>query len=134
MLSSNAILGVFRPGDHGSTFGGNPLGVGVARAAMKVLIDEKLVERSFELGNYFMDKLRALKSKHIVEIRGKGLWIGMVLDGMARPYCEALQLEGILCKETHDHVIRFAPPLVITKEEIDWAMVRIEKVVKSFDN
>ena len=134
VLSSNAILGVFRPGDHGSTFGGNPLGVGVARAAMKVLIDEKLVERSFELGNYFMDKLRALKSKHIVEIRGKGLWIGMVLDGMARPYCEALQLEGILCKETHDHVIRFAPPLVITKEEIDWAMVRIEKVVKSFDN
>jgi ornithine--oxo-acid transaminase len=133
VLSSKDILGVFKPGDHGSTFGGNPLAAAVARASLKVLVDEKLIERSFEMGNYFIEKLRTIKSKHLVEVRGKGLWIGFVLDTKARPYCEKLMDEGILCKETHDNVIRFAPPLVITKEEIDWAFERIEKVVKALD-
>ena len=133
VLSSKEILGVFNPGDHGSTFGGNPLGAAVARASLKVLIDENLVNRSFEMGNYFMEKLRTIASKHIIQIRGKGLWIGMVLDIKARPYCEKLMEEGILCKETHENVIRFAPPLVIKKEEIDWAFERIEKVVKSLE-
>lgn len=133
VLSSKEVLGVFKPGDHGSTFGGNPLAAAVACAALKVLKDEKLIERSFELGNYFMGKLRAIKSKHIAEVRGRGLWIGFVLDTKARPYCERLMKEGILCKETHENVIRFAPPLVITKEEIDWACERIERVVLSLD-
>lgn len=133
VLSSKAVLGVFHPGDHGSTFGGNPLAAAVACAALTVLKEEKLVERSFELGNYFMGKLRSIKSKHISEVRGRGLWIGFVLDTKARPYCERLMKEGILCKETHENVIRFAPPLVITKEEIDWAFERIERVVLSLD-
>ena len=133
VLSSKEILGVFKPGDHGSTFGGNPLAAAVARAALKVLVDEKLIERSFEMGNYFIERLRSINSPHLVEVRGKGLWIGFVLDTKARPYCEKLMDEGILCKETHDNVIRFAPPLVITKAEIDWAFERIEKVVKSLD-
>ncbi|TAL70568.1 MAG: ornithine--oxo-acid transaminase [Bacteroidetes bacterium] len=133
VLSSKEILGVFKPGDHGSTFGGNPLAAAVARASLKVLGEEKLIERSFEMGNYFIEKSRTIKSKHLVEVRGKGLWIGFVLDTKARPYCEKLMDEGILCKETHDNVIRFAPPLVITKEEIDWAFERIEKVVKALD-
>ena len=133
VLSSKEVLGVFHPGDHGSTFGGNPLAAAVACAALKVLKDENLIERSFELGNYFMGKLRAIKSKHIAEVRGRGLWIGFVLDTKARPYCERLMKEGILCKETHENVIRFAPPLVITKEEINWACERIERVVLSLD-
>ncbi|MGA2296877.1 MAG: ornithine--oxo-acid transaminase [FCB group bacterium] len=133
VLSSKEIMSVFKPGDHGSTFGGNPLGAAVARTALKVLIDEKLIERSYEMGNYFMEKLRTITSKHIVEVRGKGLWIGFVLDVKARPYCEKLMSEGILCKETHDNVIRFAPPLVIKKDEIDWAFEKIEKVVKELD-
>jgi ornithine--oxo-acid transaminase len=133
VLSSKEILGVFKPGDHGSTFGGNPLAAAVARASLKVLIDENLIERSFEMGNYFMEKLRSIDSPHIVQVRGRGLWIGFVLDVRARPYCEALMGKGILCKETHDNVIRFAPPLVISKEEIDWAFERIRDVVKSFD-
>lgn len=133
VLSSKSVLGVFNPGDHGSTFGGNPLAAAVACAALTVLKEEKLVERSFELGNYFMEKLRSIKSKHISEVRGRGLWIGFVLDTKARPYCERLMKEGILCKETHENVIRFAPPLVITKEEIDWAFERIERVVLSLD-
>jgi ornithine--oxo-acid transaminase len=129
VLSSKEILGVFTPGDHGSTFGGNPLGAAVACAALKVLVKEKLVERSFTLGNYFKAKLCAMKGEHVKEVRGKGLWIGVVLDREARPYCERLMKEGILCKETHDTVIRFAPPLVITKKEIDWACKRIKKVL-----
>lgn len=133
VLGSKEILGVFKPGDHGSTFGGNPLAAAVARASLKVLIEENMIENSFELGKYFIDKLSQIQSKHIVEIRGKGLWIGVELDGPARPYCERLKDEGILCKETHDRVIRFAPPLIITKDEIDWAFERIEKVIKSFD-
>jgi ornithine--oxo-acid transaminase len=132
-LSSKEILGVFKPGDHGSTFGGNPLAAAVACAALQVLLDEKLIERSFELGAYFTDKLRSIKSPHVKQVRGRGLWIGFVLDTKARPYCERLMKEGILCKETHDYVIRFAPPLTITKEEIDWAFERIDKVVRSMD-
>jgi ornithine--oxo-acid transaminase len=133
VLSSKEILGVFTPGDHGSTFGGNPLGAAVACAALRVLVKEKLVERSFTLGNYFKAKLCAMKGAHVKEVRGKGLWIGVVLDREARPYCERLMKEGILCKETHDTVIRFAPPLVITKKEIDWACKRIKKVIHSLN-
>ena len=133
VLSSKEILGVFKPGDHGSTFGGNPLAAAVACAALQVLLDEKLIEKSFELGAYFTDKLRSIKSPHVKQVRGRGLWIGFVLDTKARPYCERLMKEGILCKETHDCVIRFAPPLTITKEEIDWAFERIDKVVRSMD-
>ena len=131
VLASKEILGVFQPGDHGSTFGGNPLGCAVARTALQVLIEEKLVERSAELGAYFLGLLRTLTSPNLKEVRGVGLWIGIELHGPARPYCEALKEVGILCKETHDHVIRIAPPLVITREEIDWAFPRIEKVIGS---
>jgi len=130
VLTSKEILGVFKPGDHGSTFGGNPLACAVARTAIRVLIEEKLVERSAELGKYFLEKLRALRSPALKEIRGRGLWIGVELHTQARPYCEALKEQGILCKETHDKVIRIAPPLVITRDEIDWAFERIRKVIE----
>lgn len=129
VLASREVLGVFKPGDHGSTFGGNPMACAIARAALRVLAEEKLVERSAELGAYFMDKLKALRSENIVEVRGRGLWIGVELSGPARPYCERLKDEGILCKETHDRVLRIAPPLVITREEIDWAFERFAKVL-----
>ncbi len=132
MLASKELLGVFNPGDHGSTFGGNPLGAAVAREALKVLTDENLIEKSYELGEYFRDKLKEINSKHVHEIRGKGLFIGVELNKEAkgaRRFCEALMEKGILCKETHESVIRFAPPLVITKEEIDWAMERIKDVL-----
>ena len=129
VLSSREVLGVFKPGDHGSTFGGNPLGCAAARAALQVLVDEKLVERSAELGGYFLERLRALRSPIIKEVRGRGLWIGIELTCAARPYCERLMQEGMLCKETHDRVIRLAPPLVITREEIDWAVERLRKVL-----
>ena len=131
VLASKEILGVYQPGDHGSTFGGNPLGCALARTALRVLIEEKLVERSAELGAYFLGLLQTLSSPNLKEVRGKGLWIGIELHGPARPYCEALKEEGILCKETHDHVIRIAPPLVIRREEIDWAFPRIEHVIGS---
>lgn len=130
VLASKDVLGVFNPGDHGSTFGGNPLACAVARAALRVLVDEKLPQRSAELGAYFLTQLRTLRSPALKEVRGRGLWIGIELHGKARPYCEALKEEGILCKETHDHVIRIAPPLTITREEIDWAFERIQKVVE----
>ena len=129
VLASKEVLGVFHAGDHGSTFGGNPLGCAVARAALQVLVEEKLIERSAELGSYFLGRLRALQSSHIKEVRGKGLWIGVELNKPARPFCEALKQLGILCKETHDVVIRIAPPLVITREEIDWAVERIAKAL-----
>jgi len=132
VLSSREILGVFKPGDHGSTFGGNPLACAVAREALKVIVDEKLPERSAELGEYFLNKLQNLNNNHIKEIRGKGLFIGIELKpeaGGARRFCEALKEEGLLCKETHENVIRLAPPLIITKEEIDWAYEKIEKVM-----
>jgi ornithine--oxo-acid transaminase len=130
VLASKEVLGVFHPGDHGSTFGGNPLACAVARAALSVLIEEKLPERSAELGGYFLEKLRTLRSPDLKEVRGRGLWIGIELHSPARPYCEALKEEGLLCKETHDHVIRIAPPLVITREEVDWAFERIKKVIE----
>lgn len=132
VLSSKEILGVFKPGDHGSTFGGNPLAAAIAREALKVIVEEKLPERSFELGKYFLEKLRTIQSKRIREIRGKGLFIGIELvpeAGGARRFCEALKEEGLLCKETHENVIRLAPPLVIEKEEIDWAFEKIEKIL-----
>jgi ornithine--oxo-acid transaminase len=130
VLASKEILGVFHPGDHGSTFGGSPLGCAVARSALQVLVDEKLVERSAENGAYFMDQIRSIRSPDIKEVRGVGLWIGIELHSKARPYCEALKELGILCKETHDHVIRIAPPLTITREEIDWASARIRQVLE----
>jgi ornithine--oxo-acid transaminase len=130
VLASREILGVYRPGEHGSTFGGNPLACAVARAALRVLVEEKMVERSAELGAYFLGSLKTLRSPMLREVRGKGLWIGMELNTAARPYCEALKEEGVLCKETHDKVIRLAPPLVITREEIDWAFERIKKVIE----
>ena len=132
-ISNDEIMGVFKPGDHGSTFGGNPLGMAVAREALQVLIDEKLVENSAKLGPWFMEKLGAMKYKSIKEVRGLGLWIGLVLDRPARPYCEALMHEGVLCKETHETVIRFAPPLVITKKELSMVLRRVERVFKKLD-
>jgi len=132
ILADDPVMGVFKPGEHGSTYGGNPLAAAVGRAALRALVDEGMAERSAELGAYFMERLRTIESKHVKEIRGKGLWIGIELHreaGGARRFCEALQEEGLLCKETHDHVIRIAPPLVIEKEEIDWAVERLAKVL-----
>ena len=130
VLASRDILGVYKPGDHGSTFGGNPMGCAVARTALRVLIEEGMVERSAELGAYFLALLQTLRSSNLKEVRGKGLWIGIELHSAARPYCEALKAEGILCKETHDRVIRIAPPLVISRQEIDWAFEQIAKVIQ----
>ncbi len=132
VLSGPEVLGVFNPGDHGSTFGGNPLGAAIARKAIRVLIEEKMIENSYNMGIYFREKLTAVGSPHVKEVRGKGLFIGVELNPEAkgaRRFCEALMKKGLLCKETHDNVIRFAPPLVITKEEIDWAMERISEVL-----
>lgn len=131
MLASREVLGVFNPGDHGSTFGGNPLACAVARTALQVLKDEHLVENASTLGAYFLDRLKTIQSEHITEVRGRGLFIGIELNTKARPFCEALKGEGILCKETHERVIRFAPPLVVTKEELDWAFERIKKVLEA---
>jgi ornithine--oxo-acid transaminase len=130
VLASREILGVYKPGDHGSTFGGNPMGCAIARTALRVLLEEKMVERSAGLGAYFLTLLQTLRSSDLKEVRGKGLWIGMELRSRARPYCEALKQEGILCKETHDRVIRIAPPLIISRQEIDWAFERITKVIQ----
>ena len=129
VLASKEILGVFQPGDHGSTFGGNPLACALARTALRILVEERLVERSAELGAYFLEKLQTLQSPAIREIRGRGLWIAIELNQDARPCCEALKDEGILCKETQDTIIRIAPPLVIERDEIDWAFGRIAKVL-----
>ena len=134
VVSKSEVLELFTPGEHGSTFGGNPLACAVAREALKVLKEENLIDKAVELGEYFMEKLRSISSKHVKEIRGKGLLIGVELKknaGGARRFCEALQKEGMLCKETHEHVIRFAPPLVIQKKEIDWAFERIKKVLET---
>ncbi len=129
VLADKNILGLFRPGDHGSTFGGNPLGAATARAALNVLVEEDLVTRSRELGAYFKGRLERIESDHIKEVRGKGLFIGVELHTPARRFAEALRERGILCKETHKTVLRFAPPLVITKDEIDWALSQIEPVL-----
>jgi ornithine--oxo-acid transaminase len=133
VLSNKEVLGVFMPGDHGSTFGGNPLACAVARTALKVLVDENMIENSRVMGEYFLSQLKTIQSPFIKEIRGKGLLIGVELlpkAGGARRFCEDLKTKGLLCKETHENVIRFAPPLVITKEEIDWAMDRIESILR----
>lgn len=129
VVANKDILGVFEPGSHGSTFGGNPLACAVSIAALDVIIDEKLPERSNELGEYFKKELRAIDNPIIKEVRGRGLFIGMELTESARPYCEQLMEKGLLCKETHDNVIRFAPPLIIEKEELDWALERIKEVL-----
>ncbi len=133
VLSDREVLGLFRPGEHGSTFGGNPLGAAVAREALRVLVEEDLFERSATMGAYLIGRLQRLESPHIKEVRGRGLLVGIELvheAGGARRFCEALQERGILCKETHTHIIRLAPPLVITREEIDWAMVHIAAVLE----
>jgi ornithine--oxo-acid transaminase len=132
VLSDKPILGLFKPGQHGSTFGGNPLGAAVARAALQVIEDENLIENSAKLGEYFMEQLAEIPSRHVKEVRGRGLMIGVELKpeaGGARRFCEALQKNGILAKETHTHVIRFAPPLIIDKETIDWALDKIRTVL-----
>ena len=132
VLSNKEVLGVFKPGDHGSTFGGNPLACAVAREALKVLVEEKLIENSAEQGAYFMNRLREIPSPHVKEIRGRGLMIGVELHpqaGGARKFCEALQIKGLLCKETHEHVLRIAPPLTIQRPEVDWALERISDVL-----
>ena len=128
VAADKEILGVFNPGSHGSTFGGNPLACAVSMAALDVIFEEDLVRRSLELGEYFLGKLRTLKNPVIKEIRGKGLFIGIELHEPARPYCERLKEAGLLCKETHDRVIRLAPPLIIQKEELDWAFERIQEI------
>jgi ornithine--oxo-acid transaminase len=129
VVANKDVLGVFNPGSHGSTFGGNPMACAVSIAALDVLVEEKLAERSLELGEYFISKLKEINNPMIKEVRGRGLFIGVELKEPARKYCEQLKDEGLLCKETHDTVIRFAPPLVITKEELDWAIERIQKVL-----
>jgi ornithine--oxo-acid transaminase len=129
VLADRRVMGLFRPGDHGSTFGGNPLGSAIARAALDVLVEEKLVDRSREVGAYFMGRLKRLESEHIEEVRGKGLLIGVEMTSLARPYCDELRDAGILCKDTHKTVVRFAPPLIISKADIDWAMERIEPIL-----
>ncbi|MGX9291648.1 ornithine--oxo-acid transaminase [Bacillus sp. A015] len=131
VVANRDILGVFNPGSHGSTFGGNPLACAVSLAALDVLIDEKLAERSMELGQYLKDKLSRIQSPVIREVRGRGLFIGMELTEAARPYCEKLKQAGLLCKETHETVIRFAPPLTISKEDLDWAIGHIEALFQA---
>jgi ornithine--oxo-acid transaminase len=131
VVANSDVLGVFNPGSHGSTFGGNPLACAVSLAALEVIEEESLAERSLELGEYFLNKLKTISNPIIKEIRGKGLFIGVELTEAARPYCEKLKEAGLLCKETHETVIRFAPPLIITKEEIDWAFEKIQHVLSS---
>ena len=132
VLSNKEALSIFQPGDHGSTFGGNPLACAVAREALRVIEEENLIEKSLFMGYYLKESIRNILSPYVKEVRGMGLLIGVELKksaGGARKFCEALMGKGILCKETHKHVIRFAPPLTITKEELDWALERIESVL-----
>ena len=132
LLADDNVMGVFHPGDHGSTYGGNPVAAAVASTAMRVLVEEGLIENSAKLGAHLMERLQALDSDHVKEIRGKGLWVGIELHpeaGGARRFCEQLMRDGLLCKETHKHVIRLAPPLVINREELDWAIERVERVL-----
>jgi len=132
VLADRPILGLYQPGEHGSTFGGNPLACAVAREALRVISDENLIENARQMGDYFLERLEEIPSPHIREVRGRGLLIGVELKeeaGGARRFCEALQKKGILAKETHQHIIRFAPPLIITREEIDWAIPHIYDVL-----
>ncbi len=131
ICADDEIMEVFTPGDHGSTFGGNPLACAIGYAALEVIINEKLPKNAQKQGDYFLGELKKIDSPYIKEVRGKGLLIGVELNTLARPFCEALMNEGILAKETHSYVIRFAPPLVITRKEIDWALPRIRKVLTS---
>jgi len=134
VLSSAEIMNVLHPGEHGSTFGGNPLACAGARAALKVLVEEGLIENARLMGTYFLEGLKQISHPLIKEVRGKGLMIGLELypkAGGARPYCEKLKEKGLLCKETHDHIIRFAPPLVIAKEQVEWAVEKIGDVIKA---
>lgn len=136
VLGSREVMELFTPGTHGSTFGANPLACAVAREALSTIREENMVENAAEMGNYFMDKLRTIKSRHIKEVRGLGLLIGIELKpeaGGARRFCEALEEKGLLCKETHEHVIRFAPPLIIRKKDLDWAFKRVKDVFKELD-
>jgi ornithine--oxo-acid transaminase len=133
VLSNKEVLGVFMPGEHGSTFGGNPLACAVARAAIRVLVEEKLIENAAVLGEYFLSRLKEIESPFVKEVRGKGLMIGIELlpeAGGARRFCEQLMHLGLLCKETHDNVIRIAPPLIIARSDIDWALERIASVLR----
>jgi ornithine--oxo-acid transaminase len=133
-LADSEYMDVFRPGDHGSTFGGNPLGAAVARAALAVIVEERLPERSDELGSWFMEELRAIGSPHVREVRGRGLMIGVEIhasSGTARPFCEALQERGVLAKETHHQVIRFAPPLVVEKSVLDDTLEVVREVLRA---
>mgnify|MGYP001443598257 FL=1 len=129
VVANEDILGVFNPGSHGSTFGGNPLACAVSMASLDVLVEEKLADRSLELGEYLLEELRKIDNPIIKEVRGKGLFIGVELTEPARPYCEQLKDKGLLCKETHENVIRFAPPLIIEKEDLDWAIEQIKAVL-----
>ncbi|HPW17326.1 MAG TPA: ornithine--oxo-acid transaminase [Candidatus Aminicenantes bacterium] len=129
MLASRKIMDVFHPGDHGSTFGGNPMACAVARAALKVLAEENMIERSAVMGAYMMDQFRRFGSPDVRDVRGRGLWIGLEMKSEARPYIEKLKGEGVLCKETRDTVIRVSPPLIISREEIDWALERFARVL-----
>jgi ornithine--oxo-acid transaminase len=132
MLAGEDVMAVFHPGDHGSTFGGNPFGAAVARAALQVIVDEKLPERARELGDWFMAELRAVDSPHVAEVRGKGLMVGVEIkadSGPARPFCEGLMERGILAKETHEQVVRFAPPLVVERSDLQWALEQTAEVL-----
>ncbi|MGC4375332.1 ornithine--oxo-acid transaminase [Fictibacillus sp. Mic-4] len=131
VAANKDILGVFNPGSHGSTFGGNPLACAVSVASLDVLIDEKLADRSLQLGEYFLERLKEINNPAIKEVRGRGLFIGVELNEAARPYCERLKEKGLLCKETHENVIRFAPPLIISEEDLNWAIERIKKVLSA---
>ena len=133
VLGGREVLGLFGPGDHGSTFGGNPLACAVARESLRVLVEEGLIEGASRLGEYLMESLLKIDSPPIRQIRGKGLWVGVVLKpeaGGARRFCEALMERGLLCKETHWNVIRLAPPLIVTQEEIDWALEHLTEVLQ----
>jgi len=131
VVANKEILGVFNPGSHGSTFGGNPLACAVSIASLDVLIEENLADRSIELGNYMMNELQKINNPIIKEVRGKGLFIGVELTEPARPYCEDLKEKGLLCKETHENVIRFAPPLIIEKDDLDWALNHIKETLEA---
>jgi ornithine--oxo-acid transaminase len=132
MLADSAVMEVFEPGSHGSTFGGNPLAAAIGRAALRVLVEEQLAQRAHQLGSWFLGELKKIKSPHVQDVRGRGLMIGVEIkaaSGPARPFCEELARRGILCKETHDQVIRFAPPLVVEQEALEWALGEVKEVL-----
>jgi len=133
VLSNSEVMSVLQPGEHGSTFGGNPLACAIGRTALKVLVEEGMIENAAQMGVYFLEGLKQIKDSKIREVRGKGLLIGLEFYpdvGGARRYCETLMEKGLLCKETHDNIIRFAPPLIITRETVDWALERIEATIR----